>query len=234
MSSRVPRIFYAGPGAVEDDLYRAILAAFAWYKAPPDVTFWKRIQAGHVIEWVARGLAAADVLMADIRGANPNVLYEMGVFNALKRPVVMFKEVGQTLPFDVSTQRAIDVPEPVSELRRSEVWQEQVRDAVDQAFARAQEAEQQAAASEGTQDTARLLERLAWTGRLRRLEALDVRFDTRVVDLNRGVGRIASFVEDADGMRVEIVLDAGGSLGLRLPDDRLRLVDADLPRPPEQ
>jgi hypothetical protein len=120
MSSRAPRIFYVGPDVVDDDLYRAILAALARYQPPPDITPWTRVQAGDIVDWIARRLAEADMLLADVRAENPNVLYEMGVFNTLRRPVVMLKKVDQTLPFDVSTQRAIDVPEPVTELRTKE------------------------------------------------------------------------------------------------------------------
>jgi hypothetical protein len=103
---------------------------------------------------------------------------------------------------------------------------------VDQALAQAQALEQLTAAAEGEKEASRLLERLAWTGRLRRLEAVDVHFDARVVHLDRGLGRVVSFDEDAGGMRVGIEFDGGGSIWLRLPNDRIRLAEADLPGSP--
>ncbi len=52
-------------------------------------------------------LIAADVVIADLTETNPNVMYEVGVRQALLRPFVLLAQKGQKLPFDLADLRTV-------------------------------------------------------------------------------------------------------------------------------
>ena len=55
-----------------------------------------------------RGLAlTCDLVIADLTGANANVLYELGLRHAVSRPFVQLVERGCPLPFDVADLRTL-------------------------------------------------------------------------------------------------------------------------------
>ena len=49
----------------------------------------------------------AEVLLADLTGKNPNVLYELGLAHAIKKPVVIISESMEYVPFDLRPLRII-------------------------------------------------------------------------------------------------------------------------------
>lgn len=51
---------------------------------------------------VWRAISQAGLIIADVTVKNPNVYYEMGLADALGKPVFLFKQVGKTLPADIS------------------------------------------------------------------------------------------------------------------------------------
>ncbi|MFJ2772880.1 hypothetical protein [Streptomyces sp. NPDC087300] len=62
--------------------------------------------AGEITEQVFRHLFEDDVVIADVSGGNPNVMYELGLRHATGKLTIQIGEFGQ-LPFDVNTVRTI-------------------------------------------------------------------------------------------------------------------------------
>jgi hypothetical protein len=52
-------------------------------------------------------LERAEVIIADLTGLNPNVLYELGIAHARSDAVVLLCQRGQTLPFDLASIRCL-------------------------------------------------------------------------------------------------------------------------------
>ncbi len=63
-------------------------------------------KSGDIPEQIIYRLATADLVIADLTGANPNVMYELGLRHAVGLPTIQIGERGK-LPFDISTIRTI-------------------------------------------------------------------------------------------------------------------------------
>ena len=64
-------------------------------------------QAGDITIQIIQMLIDADLVVADLTGHNANVLYELAVRHASRKPVIHMIEQGQSPPFDVRQFRAI-------------------------------------------------------------------------------------------------------------------------------
>jgi hypothetical protein len=62
---------------------------------------------GKIIDQIWAGINAASVLVAELTGRNPNVLYELGIAHALRKPVVLVSAREDDVPFDVRHVRVI-------------------------------------------------------------------------------------------------------------------------------
>lgn len=69
---------------------------------------------GKIIDQIWAGINSARVLVAELTNRNPNVLYELGLAHALKKPVVLVSSNENDVPFDVKHVRVIyyDVSDP--------------------------------------------------------------------------------------------------------------------------
>jgi hypothetical protein len=69
---------------------------------------------GKIIDQIWRGINAAKVLVAELTTRNANVLYELGLAHALKKPVVLVSSNQPDVPFDLHHIRVIyyDVTDP--------------------------------------------------------------------------------------------------------------------------
>ncbi|HET6997036.1 MAG TPA: hypothetical protein VFI03_00470 [Solirubrobacterales bacterium] len=61
----------------------------------------------NVLKDVVRGIANADLVVAELTSRNPNVLYELGVSHALRRNTVLITQSMDDIPFDLRTYRVI-------------------------------------------------------------------------------------------------------------------------------
>jgi hypothetical protein len=69
---------------------------------------------GKIIDQIWSGINSARVLVAELTKRNPNVLYELGLAHALRKPVVLVSSNEEDVPFDVKHVRVIyyDVNDP--------------------------------------------------------------------------------------------------------------------------
>ncbi len=69
---------------------------------------------GKIIDQIWAGINSARVLVAELTNRNPNVLYELGIAHALKKPVVLVSSNENDVPFDVKHVRVIyyDMTDP--------------------------------------------------------------------------------------------------------------------------
>ena len=63
-------------------------------------------KAGEITEQVFRLIRDADVVIADVTGGNPNVMYELGLRHTLHKSTIQIGEYGK-LPFDISVIRTL-------------------------------------------------------------------------------------------------------------------------------
>lgn len=62
---------------------------------------------GKIIDQIWAGINNTKVLVAELTGRNPNVLYELGIALALQKPVVLVSSNEADVPFDVRHVRVI-------------------------------------------------------------------------------------------------------------------------------
>lgn len=74
---------------------------------------------GRISKQMIADIASCDVMIADLTGDNPNVLYEVGLRQALLRPYVLMAERGHKLPFDLADIRTIFYDFDVAEVDKA-------------------------------------------------------------------------------------------------------------------
>jgi hypothetical protein len=60
-----------------------------------------------ILEDIWQSINAADFVIADITGRNPNVLYELGIAHTLAKPVMIISRDAADIPIDLATRRVI-------------------------------------------------------------------------------------------------------------------------------
>ncbi len=105
-----------------DKIKRRVLAAAKDAKFACEVTGDIR-KPGVIVDQVWRGIRRAEVVVADITGANPNVMIEVGIAASLGKEVILLTQ-DRRVPFDIRQWRVIryaekDMPKLEVELART-------------------------------------------------------------------------------------------------------------------
>ncbi len=56
---------------------------------------------------VIRRIVSSELVVADLTGTNPNVMYELAIRHASQKPVILMLASGASIPFDIASERTI-------------------------------------------------------------------------------------------------------------------------------
>ena len=60
---------------------------------------------GDIFSEMLKFILKAEIIIANINGRNPNVLYELGIAQALDKPVILISKQPENLPIDIKSRR---------------------------------------------------------------------------------------------------------------------------------
>lgn len=82
------------------------------------------INQQNILKDIMRGIAEADLVVADLTSLNPNVFYELGISHAMKKQTVLLTQSIEEVPFDLRSYRIItysvhfdEAPKPSQSLK---------------------------------------------------------------------------------------------------------------------
>jgi hypothetical protein len=90
---------------VLNDIVTPALSLVGYYPIRAD----RVAEPGIITEQIVGYLVHAPLVVADLSGGNPNVLYELAIRHMARKPVVSLIEAGERIPFDVAALRIIPV-----------------------------------------------------------------------------------------------------------------------------
>jgi hypothetical protein len=91
---------------VDRHLIRPVMAKITDVKIEHIRSDWVG-KPGRITTQILQHLVKADVVIADLTGLNGNVLYELGIRQALLKPYVLIAKKGTELPFDLRDYRTV-------------------------------------------------------------------------------------------------------------------------------
>jgi hypothetical protein len=201
-------------------------------------SWWSDSASGAITEIIVDRIRDAKVVLADLRGARPNVYYEIGLAHAFEIPVVLLGGDEDT-HFDLAGERRISIDVDTNRHPMEDALAEDVRRALDEldseqarTAVRASNLRRKASAPSNPTpsthpsivaggDPRGIWRDLAMTGALPPLNDSHLLPDVRVVHLEYGLGRIQGHSPAAGGsMSVTVSFETGVAV-IPLPDPRL-------------
>jgi len=102
ISSDNSEIRYKAYGLIET-VIRPVLAEMGFKALDP----LEIASSGSITNHIITELINADLVIANLTGPNPNVMYELAVRHAANKPVVTLAEHGTIIPFDIYAERTL-------------------------------------------------------------------------------------------------------------------------------
>lgn len=90
-----------------DALYQLIRAAAATTNATVIRSDMGMAVGSDVVQSIQSAVQAASLIIADITDANPNVMYEVGLSQALNKPLLLVASSSRSIPFDLARVRVV-------------------------------------------------------------------------------------------------------------------------------
>jgi hypothetical protein len=202
--------------------------------------WWDKSPSGGAPEAIVDHIRDARVVLADLRGARPNVYYEIGLAHAFEIPVVLFGG-DEDAHFNLGAEQRIQVADDVSGLPMKDLLGDEVRKAIDalpsepaRTAVSASNRRREAAAAEragqtpsgegaihSDREAGGVWRDLALTGGIPPLTPGDLFPDVRVLHTEYGLGRIRGH-SPVSGESISVTIAFGTAIAtLLLSDPRL-------------
>ncbi|RIV21376.1 hypothetical protein DYU11_18390 [Fibrisoma montanum] len=115
ISNEKKRCFVITPiGPDGSEIRRATNGLLQSVLRPVLVEFGYEVKAAHEMEeggsitnQVVKAILEDDLVVANLTGLNPNVMYELAIRHGVNKPVIAIVEKGTSLPFDINQERTI-------------------------------------------------------------------------------------------------------------------------------
>ena len=102
-----PKIFVIQPFGKEFEAVYNLIASAA---AQVNVSVFRAdsISIGEsIVEGISQAIESSSLIIADVTNANPNVMYEVGLAQAKKKPLILIAGSSREIPFDLSGIRVL-------------------------------------------------------------------------------------------------------------------------------
>ena len=97
------RYLLIAPFSKEPHVFRKLIADALQEVGIVPISPEETIPGMVLVESVQQEIARADIIIADLTGSNPNVMYEVGFAHALRKPVILIIQQGAGhVPFDLT------------------------------------------------------------------------------------------------------------------------------------
>jgi len=98
-----PFVFVLMPiGSDFDDIYQDGIKAACLSAGADCERVDEQIFVENILERVHNQIAKADIIISEMTGRNPNVLYETGYAHALKKQIIFLTQNANDIPFDLN------------------------------------------------------------------------------------------------------------------------------------
>lgn len=98
-----------------EDVLELIIEATESTKLFEAFPMWKDNSSDQISETILGNIASMDIAICDISSLNANVMFELGLWMATKKPVILLCDTGTVQPFDFKDLRHISYPKTLSE-----------------------------------------------------------------------------------------------------------------------